>query len=73
MPRNGSCDNMAEMELSILTRQCLNRRFDGSNHMGEAIAAWQKTRNEKDLRATWRFTTSDARVKLKGLYPMADK
>lgn len=72
-PRNGSWLNMAEMELSILTRQCLNRRFENSDQMSEAIAAWQTTRNEKALGATWRFTTTDARVKLKGLYPQPDK
>lgn len=72
-PRNGSWLNMAEMELSILSRQCIHRRFDSTEKMGEAIAAWQKSRNEKALGATWRFTTGDARVKLKGLYPLADK
>ena len=72
-PRNGSWLNMAEMELSILSRQCIHRRFDSTEKMGEAIAAWQKSRNEKALGATWRFTTDDARVKLKGLYPQADK
>lgn len=72
-PRNGSWLNMAEMELSILSRQCINRRFDSSDEMSKAIDAWQKLRNEKALGATWRFTTSDARVKLKRLYPMADK
>lgn len=64
---------MAEMELSILSRQCINRRFESSDAMGEAINAWQQTRNQKALGATRRFTTDDARVKLKGLYPMADK
>lgn len=54
------------MELSILTRQCLTRRFEDSDQMSEAIAAWQTIRNEKALGATWRFTTTDARVKLKG-------
>ena len=72
-PRNGSWLNMAEMELSILSRQCIHRRFDSTEKMGEAITAWQKSRNEKALGATWRFTTGDARVKLKGLYPLADK
>lgn len=62
-PRNGSWLNLAEMELSILSRQCIHRRFDSTEAMGEAIAAWQKTRNEKALGATWRFTTGDARVK----------
>ena len=72
-PRNGSWLNMAEMELSILSRQCINRRFDSTAAMGDAIDAWQKARNEKALGATWRFATTDARVKLKGLYPLTDK
>ena len=61
------------MELSILSRQCINRRFKSSEAMSEAIDAWQKTRNKKALGASWRFTTTDARVKLKGLYPVPDK
>jgi hypothetical protein len=69
-PRNGSWLNMAEMELSILSRQCINRRFDSASQMDEQIAAWQIERNEKQLGANWRFTTSDARIKLKSLYPV---
>ena len=71
-PRNGSWLNMAEMELSILTRQCIGRRFRNTADLEEEIAAWQKIRNEKGLGATWRFTTPDARVKLNGLYPKCD-
>ena len=69
-PRNGSWLNMAEMELSILSRQCINRRFDSASQMDEHIAAWQSHRNDKELGANWRFTTSDARIKLKSLYPV---
>lgn len=72
-PRNGSWLNMAEMELSILGRQCINRRFESSEAMSEAIAAWQTARNEQALGANWRFTTADARIKLKSLYPLPDK
>lgn len=72
-PRNGSWLNMAEMELSILSRQCIGRRFENSEAMSEAMAAWEKIRNEQGLGATWRFTTADARIKLKGLYPLNDK
>ena len=72
-PRNGSWLNMAEMELSILSRQCINRRFESSEAMGDAMAAWKKTRNRKAVGAAWRFTTTDARIKLKGLYPAPDK
>jgi hypothetical protein len=69
-PRNGSWLNMAEMELSILSRQCINRRFDSAQQMAEQIQAWQVERNEKRLGANWRFTTADARIKLKSLYPV---
>jgi DDE superfamily endonuclease len=69
-PRNGSWLNMAEMELSILSRQCINRRFDSASQMEEHIEAWQSQRNKKKLGANWRFTTSDARIKLKSLYPV---
>lgn len=72
-PRNGSWLNMAEMELSILSRQCIQRRFESSDAMSEAIAAWESTRNQKRLGASWRFTTADARIKLKGIYPLTDK
>jgi hypothetical protein len=53
-----------------LSRQCINRRFDSASQMDEQIAAWQSERNEKGLGANWRFTTSDARIKLKSLYPV---
>ena len=72
-PRNGSWLNMAEMELSILTRQCIGRRFDDTAVMEEAISAWETSRNEQGLGASWRFTTAEARIKLKGLYPLPDK
>lgn len=71
-PRNGSWLNMAEMELSILTRQCIGRRFTDTKEMETAIAAWQKTRIEKHFGANWQFTTTDARIKLKALYPTRD-
>lgn len=71
-PRNGSWLNMAEMELSILTRQCIGRRFDNPAQMQAAIAAWEKSRNASRCGANWRFTTSDARIKLKALYPLPD-
>jgi hypothetical protein len=72
-PRNGSWLNMAEMELSILSRQCIGRRFQDSDEMSAAMTAWENARNEKRLGASWRFTTADARIKLKALYPMPDK
>lgn len=72
-PRNGSWLNMAEMELSALTRQCINRRFDNADEMVQQINAWQQTRNQEKLGANWRLTTTDARIKLKTLYPAHDK
>jgi hypothetical protein len=69
-PKNGSWLNMAEMELSILSRQCLgDRRFGTAEAMDAEIGAWERDRNQKRLGANWRFTTSDARIKLKSLYP----
>jgi hypothetical protein len=58
-PRNGSWLNKAEIELSVLTRQCLGRRFDSIAEMGEAIAAWQNRRNAARCNTHWRFTTAD--------------
>jgi len=69
-PRNGSWLNMAEIELSILSRQCLNRRFESVLEMEHEINAWQTERNEKKYGANWQFTTQDARIKLKSLYPI---
>jgi hypothetical protein len=69
-PKNGSWLNMAEMELSILSRQCLGERRLGSPaNIDREILAWETDRNERRCGAKWRFTTSDARVKLKSLYP----
>lgn len=72
-PRNGSWLNMAEMELSLLSRQCINRRFDDAAALSTEIAAWQRTRNKQKLGANWQFKTKDARIKLKALYPTHDK
>jgi hypothetical protein len=68
-PRNGSWLNMAEIELSVLTRQCIGRRFDHPEQMAQAMKRWQRDRNRLRCPATWRFTTSDARIKLQSLYP----
>lgn len=72
-PRNGSWLNMAEIELSVLTRQCLGRRFDSITEMGRAMTAWQERRNAQGCGAHWRFTTTDARIKLRSLYPQPDE
>ena len=71
-PRNGSWLNMAEMELSILSRQCINRRFESATAMDQQITKWQNQRNKQSLGANWQFQTPDARIKLKALYPKLD-
>lgn len=60
---------MAEIELSVLSRQCLNRRISDITTLREEVAAWCNERNEKETWIDWRFTTEDARIKLKRLYP----
>jgi hypothetical protein len=69
-PTHGSWLNMAEIELSILARQCLNRRLDDRAMMAREIAAWTATRNGAATAIDWQFTTADARIKLKRLYPV---
>lgn len=72
-PKNGSWLNMAEMELSLLSRQCLgNRRFATADAMDSAVGAWEQDRNERHFGTNWRFTTADARITLKSLYPVPD-
>jgi DDE superfamily endonuclease len=72
-PKNGSWLNMAEMELSILSRQCLAaRRFGTTEELDTAVAAWESDRNIRRCGTNWRFTTANARVKLKTLYPKPD-
>jgi hypothetical protein len=68
-PKHGSWLNMAEIELSILSRQCLNRRIPDMDTLKREVAAWQDNRNHEETWIDWRFTTADARVKLKRLYP----
>jgi hypothetical protein len=60
---------MAETELSILCRQCLDRRIDCKATMTQEVAAWERDRNAQNSTIDWRFTTADARIKLKRLYP----
>ena len=72
-PINGSWLNMAEIELSILSRQCLgNRRFATTEKLDAAVLEWESNRNKLGYGTYWRFTTSDARTKLKRLYPLPD-
>jgi transposase len=68
-PKHGSWLNMAEIEISILSRQCLSERMDNIERLETATAAWYRRRNSGCTRVDWRFTTDDARIKLKKLYP----
>ncbi len=68
-PKHGSWLEMAETELSVLTRQCLDRRIPDKRTLIEGVAAWESARNKNHAKADWQFTTADARVKLKRLYP----
>ena len=68
-PKHGSWLNMAEIELSVLGRQCLARRLPDAATLTTEVAAWEAARNAVGTRMEWRFTTADARIKLKRLYP----
>ncbi len=68
-PKHGSWLNMAEIELSILSRQCLDRRIPDLTTLREEVTSWCEERNRKETWINWRFTTEDARIKLKRLYP----
>jgi hypothetical protein len=68
-PKHGSWLNMAEIEISVLSEQCLDRRIPDIATLEREIAAWQKERNERGATIDWRFTTALAREKLKCLYP----
>ena len=69
-PKHGSWLNMAEIELSVLARQCLNRRLADRAMMEREVAAWTAARNAATAPIDWQFTTADARTKLKRLYPV---
>jgi hypothetical protein len=68
-PKHGSWLNMAEIELNVLTGQCLNRRIDDIAVVRKEARAWQEYRNNKNAKVNWQFTTKDARIKLSRLYP----
>jgi transposase len=68
-PKHGSWLNMAETELSILTKQCLDRRIPDYDTLEGEVAAWETPRNQAKAKIDWQFTTHDARIKLKKLYP----
>ena len=67
--KHGSWLNIAEIELSVLKRQCLAGRIDCIEKMREEVSAWNSDRNNRQTQVDWQFTASDARVKLKRLYP----
>lgn len=69
-PKHGSWLNMAEIELSVLTRQCLHRRIATQEELRSEVTNWQEQRNANAIGVDWRFTTAKARIKLKRLYPI---
>lgn len=71
-PKHGSWLNMAEIELNVLTGQCLNRRIDNIEDVRREAIAWQEYRNNNKSIVKWQFTTDDARIKLARLYPLID-
>jgi hypothetical protein len=68
-PKHGSWLNMAEIEFSALSRQCLNRRISSQEKLIQEVKAWESARNAASVGCNWQFTTNDARVKLRKLYP----
>jgi hypothetical protein len=69
-PKHGSWLNMAEIELSVLSRQCLDRRIESMEKLRHEVSAWEDDRNERQVEVNWQFTTADARIKLRRLYPV---
>lgn len=68
-PKHGSWLNMAEIELNVLSNQCLDRRIEQQELLSKEVAAWEARRNQRATSTNWQFTTQDARIKLKHLYP----
>ena len=68
-PKHGSWLNIAEIELSVMTKQCLDRRIPSINLLRSELAQWECTRNKNQRGVDWQFTTETARIKLKRLYP----
>jgi hypothetical protein len=68
-PKHGSWLNIAEIELSVLTKQCLDRRIAAIETLRQETKAWEHERNAKQTGVDWHFTTDDARIRLKRLYP----
>jgi hypothetical protein len=71
-PKHGSWLNVAECELSVVARQCLDRRIPDIETLKREVAAWERARNAAQVRVDWQFTTADARIKLKRLYPTVE-
>ena len=72
-PKHGSWLNVAEIELNVMIRQCLVRRIDSINVLRTEVAAWQASRDRVRAKVDWQFTTDDARIRLKRLYPTFDE
>jgi hypothetical protein len=68
-PKHGSWLNVAEVELSVLARQCLDRRIGSAEELKREVTVWEDDRNQRGVEIQWRFTTADARIKLHRLYP----
>lgn len=72
-PKHGSWLDIAEIELNVMTRQCLARRIDNIDILRSELSAWENERQEKKIKINWQFKTSDARIKLKSLYPVIEE
>lgn len=71
--KHGSWLNMAEIELAVLSGQCLDRRIGEASLLQQEVAAWETERNTQQVQVHWRFSTQDARIKLKRLYPILEQ
>src|SRR5262249_15905050 len=72
-PKHGSWLNMAEIELAVLCGQCLDRRIGDESVLRQEVTAWEAERINQQVKVNWRFTTQDARIKLKCLYPLLEE
>jgi hypothetical protein len=72
-PKHGSWLDIAEIELGILSRQCLSQRIDSIEKLRAETRAWEKNRDQAEVKVNWQFTTADARTKLKSLYPSMEE
>jgi hypothetical protein len=72
-PKHGSWLDMAEIELGILGRQCLSQRIDNIQDLRRQVDAWEKSRDKAKVKVNWQFTTADARIKLRRLYPSTEE